>query len=105
MPLSDPMLPMIAQCRPVCTAPTWKKRMILLTGTILARGRRTVTSAVSHTGHPFDTNVRTCHQVLHRARWSPFQVRRHVRSLIVETVVHAGGGRDVVIDDTRERRS
>ncbi len=46
MPHSDPIIPMLAQFRPLFTAPTWKKLMILLTGTILARGRRTVTSAL-----------------------------------------------------------
>src|SRR3989442_9427062 len=78
--------------------------MILLTRTILARGRRTVTSALYQTGHQFDTNFSSFHQVLNRARWSPLQVSRHLLSLILESFVQAGGGIDVVIDETLERR-
>jgi hypothetical protein len=47
---------MLAQFRPLFTARTWKKMMILLTGAILARGRRTVTAALCQTGHQYDTN-------------------------------------------------
>ena len=104
MPHSDLIIPILAQFRPLFTAPTWKKLMILLTGTMLARGRRTVTAALYQTGHQFETNLSTFHQVLNRARWSPLAVSRHLLSLIVETFVQAGGGIDVVIDETLERR-
>src|SRR5258706_6247711 len=104
MPHSDPIIPILAQFRPLFTAPTWKKLMILLTGTMLARGRRTVTAALYQTGHQFDTNFSTFHQVLNRACWSPLAVSRHLLSLIVETFVQAGGGLDIVIDETLERR-
>ena len=104
MPHLDPIIAILAPFRPLFTAPTWKKLMILLTGTMLARGRRTVTAALYQTGHQFDTNFSTFHQVLNRARWSPLVVSRHLLSLIVETFVQAGGGIDVVIDETLERR-
>ncbi len=104
MPHSDPIIPILAQFRPLFIAPTWKKMMILLTGTMLARGRRTVTAALYQTGHQFDTNFSTFHHVLNRARWSALQVSRHLLSLIVETFVRAGGGIDIVIDETLERR-
>jgi len=71
---------------------------------MLARGRRTVTAALYQTGHQFDTNFSTFHHVLNRARWSALQVSRHLLSLIVETFVRAGGGIDIVIDETLERR-
>ena len=57
MPHSDPIIAILAQFRPLFTAPTWKKMMILLTGTILARGRRTVTAALWQTGHHLDTTL------------------------------------------------
>jgi hypothetical protein len=104
MPHSDPMIPILAHFRPLFTGPTWKKMMILLTGTMLARGRRTVTAALYQTGHQFDTNFSTFHHVLNRAHWSPLAVSRHLLSLIVETFVQAGGGIDIVIDETLERR-
>ena len=104
MPHSDPLRALLAPFRPLFTAPTWKKLMRLLTGTMLARGRRTVTAALYQTGHQFDTNLSTFHQVLNRARWSPLVVSRHLLSLIVETFVQASSGIDVVIDETLERR-
>jgi hypothetical protein len=42
MPLPDPIIEVLPVFRPLFTAPTWRKLMILLTGTLLARGRRTV---------------------------------------------------------------
>src|SRR5947208_11739361 len=104
MPHSDLIIPILAQFRPLFTAPTWKKLMILLTGTMLARGRRTVTAALYQTGHQFDTNFSTFHHVLNRACWSPLAVSRHLLSLIVETFVQPRGGIDVVITERLERR-
>ncbi len=104
MPISDPIIAILAQFRPLFTEPTWKKMMTLLTGTLLARGRRTVTVALCHTGHQGDAHFSAFHQVLNRARWSPLEVSRRLLSLIVETFVQAGGGIDIVIDETLERR-
>jgi hypothetical protein len=104
MPLSDSIIAILAQFRPLFTAPTWKKMMTLLTGTILARGRRTVTAALCQTGHDRDSNFSTFHHVLNRARWSGLAVSRQLLFLIVETFVQAGGSLDVVIDETLERR-
>jgi len=78
--------------------------MTLLTGTIVARGRRTVTAAWWQTGHHLESNVRRFHQVLNRARWSPLELSRQWLCLIMESVIQAGGGIDVVIDETLERR-
>jgi hypothetical protein len=33
---------------------TWQRIVVLLVGTLLARGRRTVTAALRHTGHQDD---------------------------------------------------
>jgi hypothetical protein len=101
---SDPILPILAQFRPLFTTPTWKKMMTLLTGTILARGRRTVTAALWQTGHHLDSNFSRFHQVLNRARWSPLELSRQLLFLIMESLIQAGGGIDVVIDETPERR-
>ena len=40
----------------ILTAPTWKKVKVLLVGTLLARGRRTVTAARRQTGHGDDAH-------------------------------------------------
>jgi hypothetical protein len=78
--------------------------LTLLRGTLLARGRRTVTAALWHTGHEQDPHFSGFHQVLNRARWSPLQASRSLLKLIIETFVQAGGTLEIVIDETLERR-
>ncbi len=74
MPLADPIIEVLAAFGPLFTAPTWRKLMILLTGTLLAHGRRTVAAALRHSGHERETSERSFHHVLNRARWSPLAV-------------------------------
>jgi DDE superfamily endonuclease len=78
--------------------------MILLTGTLLAHGRRTVATALRHTGQEMEINFSTFHQVLNRARWSPLMVSRQLLTIIVDTFVPEGGTLELVIDETLERR-
>ncbi len=78
--------------------------MTLLTGTLLAQGRRTVAAALRSTGNDKATNWSRFHQVLNRARWSPLAVSRQLLLLIVETFVPAGACVELVIDETLERR-
>ena len=86
------------------TAPTWQHVLVLIAGAILSPGRRTVAAALRVMGLDQDPTFTNYHRVLNRARWSPLQVSRHLLTLIVETFVQAGGGIDVVIDETLERR-
>jgi hypothetical protein len=104
MPLPDSIIEVLTVFRPLFTEPTWRKLMILLTGTLLAQGRRTVAAALRHTGNDKATNFSTFHQVLNRARWSKLSVSRQLLLLIVETFVPAGASVDLVIDETLERR-
>jgi len=104
MPRPLPIIEVLAAFRPLFTAPTWRKLMILLTGTLLAHGRRTVAAALRHSGHERETSERSFHHVLNRARWSPLAVSRQLLITIVETFVEAGGTLELVIDETLERR-
>jgi DDE superfamily endonuclease len=104
MPLPDPIREVLMAFRPLFTAPTWKKLMILLTGTLLSRGRRTVAAALRASGNQQATNWSLFHQVLNRARWAPLAVSRQLLLLIVETFVPTGACVDLVIDETLERR-
>ena len=104
MPLPDPIIEVLTVFRPLFTAPTWRKLMTLLTGTLLAQGRRTVAAALRASGNAQATNWSLFHQVLNRARWSPLAVSRQLLLLIVETFVPAGACVDLVIDETLERR-
>jgi hypothetical protein len=104
MPLPDPIIEVLTVFRPLFTAPTWCKLMTLLTGTLLAHGRRTVAAALRSTGNDKANNWSLFHQVLNRARWSPLAVSRQLLLLIVETFVPTGACVDLVIDETLERR-
>lgn len=104
MPLPDPIREVLAVFQPLFTAPTWRKLMILLTGTLLARGRRTVAAALRASGNAQAGDWSLLHQVLNRARWSPWALSHQLLLLIVETFVPAGASVDLVIDETLERR-
>jgi hypothetical protein len=90
--------------RPLFTAPTWRKLMTLLVGTLLTRGRRTITAALRATGNEQAANFSLFHQTLNRASWSPLAVNRKLLVLSVQTFVPEGTTVDLVIDETLERR-
>jgi hypothetical protein len=77
MPCSAPIITLLDPFRCLFTEPTWKRLLTLLRGTLLARGRRTVTAALWQTGHEQDPHFSAFHQALNRARWSPLQASRH----------------------------
>ena len=68
MSLPRPIITILAHFEPLFTAPTWKKVVILLVGTVLARGRRTVAAALRQMGRQMDPHFSGFHQVLNRAR-------------------------------------
>ena len=104
MSLPRPIITVLAHFEPLFTAPTWKKVVILLVGTVLARGRRTVTAALRQMGRQMDSHFSGFHQVLNRARWSPLAVSRRLLQVLVQTFVCAGGTVEIVRDETLERR-
>src|SRR5215831_3966013 len=104
MPLPDSIIEVLTAFRPLFTAPTWRKLMTLLTGTLLAQGRRTVTAALRASGNAQAANWSCFHQVLNRARWSPLAVSRQLLLLIVETFVPAGTCVELVTDETLEQQ-
>ena len=54
---------------------SWFKVQVLLVGTILLTGRRTVTQVLRVTGRSADERFALYHHVLSRAVWSPSCVR------------------------------
>src|SRR5205085_9640246 len=100
----SPIITVLAHFEPLFTAPTWKKVVTLLVGTVLARGRRTVTAALRQMGQQMDPHFSGFHQVLNRARWSPLAVSRRLLQVLVSAFVRAGGTVEIVIDETLERR-
>jgi hypothetical protein len=90
-------------------APLFSKRVfqhvqVLVAGTILAPGRRTVSSALRAMGLDQHKRFHRYHRVLSRASWSSRQVSRILLGLLVEAFVPEGDPLVVGIDETLERR-
>ena len=71
---------------------------------IVARGRRTVASALRSIGFHHHADWATYHHVLNRASWSSLRVSEILLNLIVTTFCQSGGGLTIAIDETLERR-
>jgi hypothetical protein len=84
--------------------PTWSKIQLLIIGTILARGRRTVAAALRQAGLSDEANFSLYHQVLNRARWNALDLSRRLLHLLVRAFITVGGSLTFVIDETLERR-
>jgi hypothetical protein len=86
------------------TAPTFAKVQVLIYGTILAPGRRTVTAALRAMGLADEEGFGKYHRVLNRDRWSPWIVSKILLSLLVRVFVPAGGVLLIAVDEHLERR-
>ncbi len=82
---------------------SWRHAEVLLSGAILAPGRRTVTSILRITGLARERRFVNYHRVLNRAAWSPKAASRLLLGLLVSTFVPSGPVL-LGIDDTIERR-
>jgi hypothetical protein len=88
---------------PVFSKPVWQHVKVLLTGAILAPGRRTVASVLRVMGLSTTPHFQNYHRVLHRAAWSPLTASR----LLLRRLVALFAPWGVVVwglDDTIERR-
>jgi hypothetical protein len=102
--LPSEIIPVIAYFAPAFTQPSYRKVVVLLVGTILARGRRTVTAALRAVGLQQHQQWAKYHHLLNRASWSGLRVSQMLLQLLVTTFVAAGGTVDLVTDETLERR-
>jgi hypothetical protein len=89
-------------------APLFSKRVfehvqVLLMGTVLAPGKRTVSSALKAMGLDQQKQFHRYHRVLSRAKWSSMEVSRVLLGLLVEAFV-PNGPLVVGVDETLERR-
>jgi DDE superfamily endonuclease len=88
---------------PVFSRPVWQHVKVLMTGTVLALGQRTVTAILRIMGRSAAPDFQTYHRVLNRPVWSPLTASRLLLRLLVAVFIPRG----VVIfglDDTIERR-
>ena len=89
--------------RPCFTAPVWNHVVVLVTGAVLAPGKRTVTQALRVMGLGDEPGFGRYHEVLNRARWDTRALARRLLLHVLDRLLPAG---PVVIgiDDTIERR-
>src|SRR5687767_4022676 len=88
---------------PAFSRPVWQHVKVLLTGAVLAPGKRTVTALLQIMGRSAASDFQTYHRVLNRAVWSPLTASRLLLRLLVAVFSPSG----VVVfglDDTIERR-
>jgi hypothetical protein len=93
----------MAPFQPLFTRPTWQNLLVLVAGSILAPGRRTVTSALSIMGLRQMTTFTNFHRVLNRNRWSSHATARCLLTLLV-TAFASNGPVVIGVDETIERR-
>ncbi len=90
-------------------APLFKRKVfqhvkVLLMGSLLVIGRRTVCSALRAMGLAQETQFHKYHRVLSNAKWSAYQAARILLGLLVEGLVPAGEPLVFGLDETLERR-
>lgn len=102
--LPTEIIAVLAHFRPAFTQPTYEKGIELLIGTLLTRGRRTVTAALRAIGKADEPQWSKYHHVLNRARWSGLTVSRLLLQLLVATLAAGSGVVTIAVDETLERR-
>jgi len=65
---------------PVFSRPVWQHVQLLLTGAVLAPGKRTVTAILQIMGRSAASDFQTYHRVLNCAGWSPLMASRRLLS-------------------------
>ena len=93
----------LAQFAPLFTPSVWYHAQILLMGTILTPGKRTVTAILSVMGLRQHPHFQNYHRVLNRARWSSRALSRQLLLVLVQVFVPSGPI-FLGLDDTVERR-
>ena len=102
--LPTTMIQVLAPFAPLFSKRIWGHVQVLLAGSILAPGRRTVTSALRAVGLEHERQFCSYHRVLNRAAWSGKEAARVLLlELLVEALVPVG---PLVFgfDETLERR-
>jgi hypothetical protein len=103
-PLPTGLLVRLAGLPELFTRPTWRNALLLLTGAILAPGKRTVTAVLRILGREQETDFPIYHGVLNRAVWSSRAVAGWLLRLLVASFLGADATVVIGLDDTIERR-
>ena len=99
--LPDAIVPVLGPFARLFTNPTWSKAQLLLAGSILATGQRTVAAALRVMGRSNADDYARYHEVLNRAVWPP---REAARILLLRYLDRGDGPLVFGIGETLERR-
>jgi hypothetical protein len=89
---------------PFFTRPVWHHAQVLILGAILARGKRTVTSALRAMGLAQSRHFTNYHRVLNRAVWHASFTAKVLLGLLV-ALLPPGVPLQILVDETMERRN
>ncbi len=101
--LPTTMIRVLIPFAPLFSKRVWEHVQVLLTGSILAPGKRTVASALRAAGLQDERRFCRYHRVLSRASWSSREASRVLLGLLVETFAPEGP-LVLGVDETLERR-
>ncbi len=105
MPTPSPaIIQLLAPFAVALTAPALAKLQLLVTGAILAPGRRTVCAALAACGRRETVAFGRFHRFFNRDRWSPLVLSGLLAGLLATHFVLAGDPLVVLVDETLERR-
>ena len=82
--LPNAIAPILASFATVFTNSTWQKAQLLLVGTILTPGQRTVAAALRVMGRSNQRDYARYHEVLNRAVWSSREAARILLLLLLQ---------------------
>jgi len=102
--LPDAIIHVLRYFELVFSERVWEWAKVLLVGTILAPGTRTVTAALRVMGLSNETQFQNYHRVLNRDTWSSHMLSRILLRLLVRTFVPPGAPLIFGLDEHIERR-
>lgn len=104
MPSSEPIVASLKAFRREFSPWSWAKVVPLILGTMLARGRHTVTAALRMVGLDNRPDFSKYHHVFNRDAWSPLRLARILLITAVQCLARPGARLTFAIDETLERR-
>lgn len=101
--LPTPIIAIVKHFAPLFSKSVFQHALLLMVGTILTPGARTVANALRALGLQDRTDFQRFHRVLSRDKWSSKEAARILLQLLVDTFVPEGA-LVIGVDDTLERR-
>src|SRR3954463_10968034 len=102
--LPTAMIQLLAPFALLFSERVWRYAQVLLAGTILVPGKRTVGDALRVMGLGRTEQYQRYHRVLNRAVWSSQEASRVLLGLLVKTFLAEGEPLVIGVDETLERR-